>query len=156
MNEMEPRKGNLVIGTMLVLVGLWIALDRSGVIHWNGMWSLWPLILGGIGLARFVQSPPGEPKEGLVFMTAAAWLLISEAGWISIEDSWPLMVIAVGLLIAFNGGMRRRWYGPESPAQPEPAGQAAQPAQPWDQCGVPGKPDTTTASAPARSASATV
>ena len=134
MTEMEPqpRKGNLVIGTMLVLVGLWIALDRSGVIHWSGMWSLWPLILGGIGLARFVQSPPGEPKEGLVFMTAAAWLLVSEAGWISIEDSWPLMVIAVGLIIAFNGGMRRRWYGPEAPAPPEQPGQAAQPGQPWD------------------------
>jgi hypothetical protein len=134
MNEMEPqpRKGNLVIGTMLVAVGLWIALERSGAIHWGGMWSLWPVILGGIGLAKFVQSPPGEPREGLVFMTAAVWLLVSEAGWISIEDSWPIMVIAVGLIIAFNGGIRRRWYGPEAPAQPEPAGQAGPPAQPWD------------------------
>ena len=133
MTEMEPqpRKGNLVIGAMLVMVGLWMALERSGVIHWSGMWSLWPVILGGVGLARFVQSPPGEPKEGLVFMTAAAWLLVSEAGWFSIEDSWPIMVIAVGLIIAFNGGMRRRWYGPE-PAQPEQAGVAGQPAQPWD------------------------
>lgn len=132
MNETEPRKGNLVIGAMLVLVGLWIALERSGVIHWSGMWSLWPVILGGWGLAKFVQSPPGEPKEGLVLMTAAAWLLVSEAGWISIEDSWPLMVIAVGLIIAFNGGMRRRWYGPEQPVQPEQPGQAGQPAPPWD------------------------
>ena len=134
MNEMEPqpRRGNMVIGAMLVMVGLWMALERSGVIHWSGMWSLWPVILGGIGLARFVQSPPGEPKEGLVFMTAAAWLLVSEAGWFSIEDSWPIMVIAVGLIIAFNGGMRRRWYGPEPPAQPEQAGVAGQPAQPWD------------------------
>jgi hypothetical protein len=28
------------------------------------MWSLWPLILGGIGLAKFVQTPPESPKEG--------------------------------------------------------------------------------------------
>jgi hypothetical protein len=88
------------------------------------MWSLWPLILGGWGLAKFVQSPPGEPKEGLVLMTAAAWLLVSDAGWIPLEDSWPLLVIAVGLIIAFNGG-RRGWYG----AVPQPA-QAAQPDQP--------------------------
>lgn len=135
MNEMEPRRGNLVIGAMLVLVGLWMALERSGVIHFAGMWSLWPLILGGWGLAKFVQTPPGEPKEGLVLMAAAAWLLVSEAGYISIEDSWPLMVIAVGLIIAFNGGRRRRWYTPDVPDQATPAGQPGQPGQPatpWD------------------------
>jgi hypothetical protein len=136
-NEIDSRKGNLVIGTMLVLVGLWIALERAGVLHWTGMWSLWPLILGGWGLAKFVQTPPGEPKEGLVLMTAAAWLLVSEAGYIDLSDSWPILVIAVGLIIAFNGG-RRRWYGPDTsdpaaqPAQPGPAGQPGPAASPWD------------------------
>jgi hypothetical protein len=128
MNETEPRTGNLVVGAMLVLVGLGIALERAGVIHWSGMWSLWPLILGGWGLAKFVQSPAGEPKEGVVLMTIAAWLLVSDAGYIPLEDSWPLLVIAVGLIIAFNGG-RRRWYGPEAPEAPIPPGQ---PIQPWD------------------------
>jgi cell wall-active antibiotic response 4TMS protein YvqF len=132
MNEMEPRKGNLVIGAMLVMVGLWIALERSGVIQWGGMWSLWPVILGGIGLARFVQTPPGEPKEGLVFMTAAAWLLVSDAGWFAWEDSWPLLVIAIGLIIAFNGGRRRRWSMPEPPNLAGQPGLPGQPAQPWD------------------------
>jgi hypothetical protein len=135
-NEIDSRKGNLVIGTMLVLVGLWIALERAGVLHWTGMWSLWPLILGGWGLAKFVQTPPGEPKEGLVLMTAAAWLLVSEAGYIDLSDSWPILVIAVGLIIAFNGG--RRWYGADpsdqaaQSAQPGPAGQPGPAASPWD------------------------
>src|ERR1051325_3951244 len=123
MNDVEPGKGNIVVGVMLVLVGLAIALDRAGVIHWSGMWSMWPLILGGIGLARFISPPTGEPKEGLVFMTAGAWLLASDAGFIAIEDSWPILVIAVGLIIAFNGGRRRR--GPV----PQPADQSAQAAQ---------------------------
>lgn len=136
MNEIESRKGNLVIGTMLVLVGLWIALERAGVIHWTGMWSLWPLILGGWGLAKFVQTPPGEPKEGLVLMTVAAWLVVSEAGYIDLADSWPILVIAVGLIIAFNGG-RRRWYGPEvsepaAESTPGAPGQPAAAASPWD------------------------
>jgi hypothetical protein len=130
MNETESRKGNLVIGAMLVLVGLWIALERAGVVHWTGMWSLWPVILGGIGLARFVQTPAGEPKEGLVFMTAAAWLLVSDAGWFAWEDSWPLLVIAVGLIIAFNGGRRRRWQMPDPPMPPIPD-LPGQPAAAW-------------------------
>lgn len=136
MNDVEPGKGNVVVGVMLVLVGLVIALDRSGVIQWSGMWSMWPLILGGIGLARFISTPAGEPREGLIFMTAAAWLLASDAGWIAIEDSWPLLVIAVGLIIAFNGGHRRRWPWPDPTDQ---AAQAAQtgvppipPGTPWD------------------------
>jgi len=85
MNDVEPGKGNIVVGVMLVLVGLAIALDRAGVIQWSGMWSMWPLILGGIGLARFISTPAGEPKEGLVFMTAAAWLLASDAGFIALR-----------------------------------------------------------------------
>jgi hypothetical protein len=114
----EPRKGNLVIGAMLVLVGLGVALERSGVIEWSSQWTLWPFILGGIGLALFVQSPPGEPKRGLIFLTGAAWLFAVEGGWVSVEDSWPILVIAVGLLIALNGGRRRRWHVPDQPDQP--------------------------------------
>jgi hypothetical protein len=136
MNDVEPGKGNIVVGVMLVLVGLAIALDRAGVIQWSGMWSMWPLILGGIGLARFISTPAGEPKEGLIFMTAAAWLLASDAGFIALEDSWPILVIAVGLIIAFNGGRRRRWF---EPLQAEQAAHAAQagvppipPGMPWD------------------------
>jgi hypothetical protein len=126
----DARGGNLVIGIMLVVLGAGIALDRAGIVHWSGMWSLWPLILGGIGLARFIQSPPGEPKEGLVFMTLAAWLLVSEAGYFALQDSWPLLVIAIGLIIAFNGGPRRRWHGPQPPDAAVP-GTAAMPAQRW-------------------------
>jgi hypothetical protein len=117
MNDVEPRRGNLVVGAMLVLVGVIVLLDRTNVLPATDF-TLWPLILGGIGLARFVQSPPGEPKQGLVFMTAAAWLLAGDAGWVSLEDSWPIIVIAVGLIIALNGGRRRRWHTPEQPDQP--------------------------------------
>ena len=102
--NVDTRKGNIVIGAMLVLTGLAIVLDRAGVFHWRDQWTLWPLILGGIGLARFLQSPPGEPKQGLLFLTAAVWLFLGEGGWVSLEDSWPIAVIAFGVIVALNGG----------------------------------------------------
>jgi hypothetical protein len=113
-SDVAARKGpgNIVIGVMLVLTGFAVVLDRSGVLHWSRQWTLWPLVLGGIGLANFLQSPPGRPRRGLLFLTLAVWLFISEAGLITLADSWPIVVIAVGVMVALNGGTRRRWPQP--------------------------------------------
>ena len=118
MNNATTNKGNIVIGGMLVLTGVAVALERAGVLHWRNQWTLWPLILGGIGLARFLQTCPGQPKQGLIFMTAAVWLLLVEAGWVSMGDSWPVIVIVLGVLVAFNGGRGRQWHVPETPDEP--------------------------------------
>ena len=126
-NDVDARKGkgNIVIGAMLVLNGLAIMLDRAGVWHLSDQWTLWPIFLGGIGLARFLQSVPGEPKQGLLFLTAAVWLFLGEAGWVSPADSWPIAIIVFGVIVALNGGKRRRrrWH------TPHPAGAPWDPAQ---------------------------
>jgi hypothetical protein len=111
-------KGNIVIGVMLILTGVAIMLDRSGVLTLRNHFTLWPIILGGIGLARFLQSKPGEPKQGLLFLTAAAWLAIAEAGLVTLADSWPIVIIVLGVMVAINGGTRRRWHGPRPPRVP--------------------------------------
>jgi hypothetical protein len=118
MSDATTNKGNIVIGGMLVLTGVAIALERVGILHWRNQWTLWPLILGGIGLARFLQSCPGQPKQGLLFMTAAVWLLLGEAGWVSLGDSWPIAIIVLGVIVALNGGRRRQWHVPETPDEP--------------------------------------
>jgi hypothetical protein len=118
-NDVETRKGNIVIGATLILTGVAIVLDRAGVLQWRDQWTLWPIILGGIGLARFLQSPPGEPKQGLLFLTAAVWLFLAEAGVTSLADSWPMAIIALGLMVALNGGTRRRrWPVPDHAGGP--------------------------------------
>ena len=108
--DVGARKGpgNLVIGAMLVTTGVVMILDRTGALTLRNHWTLWPIIFGGIGLARFLQSKPGEPKQGLLFMTAAAWLFLAEAGWVSIADSWPIFIIVFGVIVALNGRRRRR------------------------------------------------
>jgi hypothetical protein len=118
MKNVDTRKGDIVIGGTLVLTGVAVVLDRAGVFQWGGQWTLWPIILGGLGLARFLQSAPGEPKQGLLLLTAAVWLLLGEGGWVSLEDSWPIAIIALGVIVALNGGRRRRWHIPEKPDEP--------------------------------------
>ncbi len=128
MSDLDSRKGNVVIGIMLVAIGIWVALSRSGEFSW-GQTTLWPLILGGIGLARFVSTPPGEPRQGLIFMAAGAWLFAGQAAWLSLRDTWPLLVIAFGLIIAFNPGRRRAV--PEIPAEAAAAVAAVTNGERW-------------------------
>jgi hypothetical protein len=104
MDDVRPRSGNIVIGVMLVVVGLVVALDRAGLVAWEGRWTLWPVILIGLGLARFVSTPAGRPRQGLLLLLGGVWLLAGEAGWLSLNDSWPLLVIAFGLIVALNPG----------------------------------------------------
>jgi hypothetical protein len=119
--DVAARKGpgNIVIGVMLVATGVVIMLDRAGVLALRNHFTVWPIIFGGIGLARFLQSLPGEPKQGLLFLTAAVWLFVAEAGWMSLVDSWPIAIIVLGVMVALNGGRRRRrWHGPRPPRLP--------------------------------------
>ena len=118
--DFDSRKGNFVVGAMLVLTGAAILLDRTGVLQWPAGLTLWPLIIGGIGLARFIGTPEGAPKQGLIFMAAAAWLGLGEVGWLSMEDSWPIAVIVLGLIIALNGGTRLWHTTPVSASEPPP------------------------------------
>jgi len=125
-NNVDARKGkgNIVIGAMLMLTGVAILLDRAGVLTLRNHWTVWPIIFGGIGLARFLQSIPGEPKQGLLFLTVAAWLVLAEAGWMSLADSWPIVLIVLGVIVALNGGTRRRrWHTPRPPRVPGVPGQ---------------------------------
>src|SRR5688572_29517250 len=106
MDDVRPRSGNIVIGVMLVAMGVVVALDRAGLIAFEGRWTLWPVIFIGLGLARFVQTPAGKPRQGLLFLLGGVWLVAGEAGWLSLADSWPLLVIAFGLIVALNPGRR--------------------------------------------------
>jgi len=129
MSDFDSRNGNVVIGIMLVAIGMWVALARSGALPWDGQVTLWPLILCGIGLARFLQTPPGTPRQGLLFLAAGAWLFAGQARWFSLGETWPLMVIAFGLIIAFNSGRRPREAAAE--AAPDAAANPAASGDPW-------------------------
>src|SRR6187399_336220 len=132
MSDFDSRNGNIVIGVMLVAIGLWVALARSGALPWDGQVTLWPLILCGIGLARFLQTPPGAPRQGLLFLAGGAWLFAGQARWFSLGETWPLMVIAFGLIVAFNSARGPR--GEVAEAASDAAANAAA-GDPWSRHG---------------------
>ena len=123
MTNTRVSRGNVVIGVMLIVIGASLLVDRTGLDFWDGRWSLWPIILVGIGLARLVQSWSGGPIRGLMPIAAGAWLFAVQGGWLVLETSWPLLVVALGVAIAVSGMVRR------------PAVSATEPSSQWNSGG---------------------
>ena len=94
--------GGATFGAILVLVGVGILLERSGVIPegalWR-LWDLWPLLLVGWGLAVLAQS------------TQQAWL-----AWIG-----PVLVLAVGDTSWPPLRRTHRWWSLVPSRRPSPA-----------------------------------
>lgn len=99
------RRGDIVIGGLLILIGSALLLSRLGLVLWDGRWALWPAILLGLGVARLVESPRGGPYRGLLLIIGGLWLLGVQAGWLTVDGSWPILVIGLGLTLV--AGSRR-------------------------------------------------
>ncbi|MEO7193123.1 MAG: DUF5668 domain-containing protein [Vicinamibacterales bacterium] len=108
------RRDDLIIGLMLTTIGLVLLLQRTGTVHFEHPWSLWPFILLGSGAARMAQSLPDGPVKGVLLLTTGAWLLMIQAGWMSLYTSWPLLVVALGLALVL-GSISRRATDPGGP-----------------------------------------
>jgi hypothetical protein len=93
----------LVVGTALIVVGVLTALDRTGVVAWTHQRNLWPLILIAIGLAQLTYTYDSRPRRGFSLTLVGSWLLLYELGVMSIDNSWPLVVVVIGVAMAWDG-----------------------------------------------------
>ena len=103
MNQTQKARSGLVIGSMLVVAGAVLLVNRMGLLEWQRPVSLWPIVLMGIGLTRLLQTPSGAPYRGLLLLSGGVWLMSVEAGWLSLVNSWPVLIVALGAAIALNG-----------------------------------------------------
>ena len=101
-------------GLLLILLGALALLDGTigSLLDWDfGIWRLWPLLVGGIGLS-FIAAPIIFPKErglkwlfipGFPILVSSSLLLLSTIFriWGIWEYLWPLVVLglAVGFLV---------------------------------------------------------
>jgi hypothetical protein len=99
--------GTAVFGGTIALVGVLLLLDRAGALTWPRPWGVWPLLLIGYGLSRMVQSRYDAPR-GLFPLALGAWFYGGQAGWFLLRETWPLLLVALGLGIAWSA-----FIGPE-------------------------------------------
>jgi len=90
-----------MLGALLVAAGAALLLDRLGALPMLWRDRIWPMLLIGYGLARMLQ-PRAQGRIGLFFVLAGAWWLAGVSGWISLEQTWPLLVVAIGVSMMFQ------------------------------------------------------
>jgi hypothetical protein len=99
----------LVLGLFLVTVGVLFSLDELDYLELGGIWHYWPLILIGLGLSRVCG--PSRRLVGLFLLVLGLWLQLHELRVLRIEDSWPLLLMAVGAVMVVSS-LRRQAMRP--------------------------------------------
>ena len=107
--------GLVFLGTVGLLVGLFFFTFTVGPLEWWRMEDYWPTFPLIVGLAFVATWVAGRCRESGLLVPAAVGLLVGVVGFSStldwleewvmpvIENFWPLILVAMGLLMVFRG-----------------------------------------------------
>ncbi len=122
----ERSTGRVIMGALLAAAGSALLIERLGAMPPRWRASIWPVLLIGYGLARLLQ-PRTQGREGLFFVLAGSWWLTVTSGWMSLERTWPLLIVALGVSIMFQSATA----GPAVGIGPHPLRGRRHGAAPW-------------------------
>lgn len=122
------RVGQVVVGVVVVLVGVVLLLDRTGLVEIDlgtVLSTLWPLAVVLVGVVSLSLVPRAWFGPAVI-TTVGVVLLLDRLDVVRVsvwEYLWPLAVILAGLGITFGAGARREeqdritafafWWGTE-------------------------------------------
>jgi hypothetical protein len=137
-NGLEPDKASLVVdhrahsrvwaGVVLILVGALFFVDRLG---WDMGWAwrptfarMWPVLLIIAGLSQLFSSGSdrlvtdrlgqevrihrGRSFAGFWWLVVGVIMLLDQNRWVTLDQSWPLFVVAGGLSMLLRPRGRTR------------------------------------------------
>ncbi len=111
---MEGKSGHrptpqLIFGVIIIFVGVLFALDNLNILAAERFLRFWPLALMAIGLAKLLDAETAEGRLlGGIFFGVGSILLLDTLHVLrfSVHLVWPLILVAVGIFIAWQAVMR--------------------------------------------------
>ena len=110
--DKRPRHwSGIVLGFWLMLLGTLLVLHTTGIAPWphGGPWGLtfWALILISLGLSKTL-APKVTRREGFGFLFVGSWLLLNQLQVLRYRDSWPILLVGIGIGIVWSALASRR------------------------------------------------
>ena len=103
-SRQQDRGGHrhLATGLALILLGALFLLDNLRIVDLRLAWDAWPLFIVLFGVVRSIDSQ--DRSSGLWLVAIGLWLFVNEYElWgLSYGDSWPLLVVVVGISMVFK------------------------------------------------------
>ena len=108
-DHQRPRTkvGGMLIGVMIMLFGVTLLLDRAGVIDGPGSATLWPLVVITVGLVMLSHPGRDGRRHGGWWVLFGAWLLLTQMHLVSLRESWPLLLVAIGVGMVWQDARTR-------------------------------------------------
>ena len=107
----RKHKGRLVVGIVLVALGFLFLIDNLFMLDVGYVWNFWPLILIAFGVSKLTR---GRGRGGGFFLIVlGAFFLFDERDLLYAEDTWPVLIMALGAIMISSSLLRQR-QTPES------------------------------------------
>ncbi len=118
---MDNRQASqLTTGVLVISIGVLLLAGQLDV-SWHFS-RLWPVILIVIGLGRYLGTDAaGRRGSGFWFLFVGAIFLLNNYRVFRLHDSWPLFIIAAGvmMMVGRKNDSRRRGPGAGDPLKVE-------------------------------------
>jgi hypothetical protein len=96
------------IGLIIMAFGVVVLLDRAGMIGEFGKISFWPVAVICVGLVKLANRWNDGRFDGAWWLFFGVLLLLEQLRVFRLRDSWPLILVAIGIGMAWRGVVRPR------------------------------------------------
>ncbi|MER3522502.1 MAG: hypothetical protein C4326_00160 [Ignavibacteria bacterium] len=111
----------VVLGLIIVVIGVLLTLDNLEILYARDYLRYWPALLMVYGIVK-ILSPETHASRflGVVLAFIGAALLVDRLDMFSFRlwDFWPLLLVALGVLLLFRSGALRTKVPSQRPTVP--------------------------------------
>lgn len=95
---------NLVFGVLFIVAGAALMLDRLGYMNAREFFYYWPVVLVIFGVGLLARRGRQAAISGSLLTVAGSVLLLQRLGILNIglRELWPLVLIAIGIVVLYN------------------------------------------------------